>query len=127
MVSWTNDGDWMDAIYTLLGDRRRRYLLYLLAETDYAGVSDLAARIAAWEVGEATGTVPEPTRRSVHVSLVHTHLPMLADHAVVDYDLRSGDVVLGEGFEEVEPLLEQFRATEEVPESRLSSPSVDRP
>ncbi|MFC4987275.1 DUF7344 domain-containing protein [Saliphagus infecundisoli] len=127
MASWTNDGDRMDAIYTLLGDRRRRYLLYLLAGTDYASVPELAARIAAWEREEPTATVPESARRSVHVSLVHTHLPMLADHAVVDYDLRSGDVVLGEDFEEVESLLEQFRSTEEIPEPRLSSPSVDRP
>lgn len=127
MASWRNGSDRMDEIYTLLGDRRRRYLLYLLVGTDYVGVSDLAAQIAAWERGEPPAAVPEPTRRSVHISLVHTHLPMLADHAVVDYDLRSGDVILGEGFEELEPLLDRFRATEEVPEPRLSSPSIDSP
>lgn len=127
MASWPNDDDRMDAIYTLLGDRRRRYLLYLLAEADYGTISDLAAQIAAWEREEPITAVPEPARRSVHVSLVHAHLPMLADHAVVDYDLRSGDVVLDEDFGELEPLLDRFRETEEVPEPRLSSPSIERP
>lgn len=127
MASWTNDGDRMDTIYALLGERRRRYLLYLLVETEYSTVSDLAAWIAARERGEPTDAVPESARRSVHVSLVHHHLPLLADHAVVDYDLRSGDVVLGEGFGDLKALLDRFRETEAIPEPQLSSPSVESP
>lgn len=127
MASWMNDDERIDASYSLLGERRRRYLLYLLDEADYATLEELALRIAAWETEAPVDAVPESARRSVHVSLVHHHLPLLADHAVVDYDLRSGDVVLGEAFDELEALLDRFRETEAIPEDRLSSPSVGRP
>lgn len=126
MASWMDGGGRMDTIYTLLGERRRRYLLYLLEDDDYGNVEELALQIAAWEREEPITAVPEPARRSVHVSLVHTHLPMLADHAVVDYDLRSGDVVIDEAFGELKSLLDQFRETEQVSASRLSSPSIER-
>ncbi|USZ70336.1 hypothetical protein NGM15_09390 [Natronosalvus halobius] len=40
-------------------------------------------------------------RRDVHVSLVHVHLPMVADHGLVEYDRDEGDVALLEKAESV--------------------------
>ena len=110
----------MGHVYTLLGESRRRYLLYQLMGEAYGNIDDLALQIAAWERGTPTDAVSEEAQEKVCISLVHAHLPRLADHNVVEYDLRSGDVVLADGVSALEPLLEQFKRTEEVPEIQHS-------
>ena len=110
--------DRMEAACSLLAKSERRYALYQLAEREEAHIEDLVKQVAAWERGEPVGAIERETRQRVYVSLVHNHLPRLADYDIVDYDLRSGDIVLTEGFEDVRPLLEQFRQTEEVSEIR---------
>ncbi len=106
----------MAHVYRLLGESRRRYLLYQLLDEPCVTIDDLATQIVAWERGQSTDAVDEETHQRVCISLVHVHLPMLADHGVVEYDLRSGDVVLTDGIDELEPMLEQFRPTEAVAE-----------
>lgn len=113
----------MEAACHLLAEPARRYLLYLLAEEDHANLETLVPQIAAWKAGEPVERVDEETRRTLHVSLVHNHLPRLADHDVIEYDLRSGDVVRADGFSDLESLLRQFRETEDRAELRnLSVP-----
>lgn len=109
----------IDAIYTLLGSSRRRYLLYQLLAREHGNVEELSLQIAAWEAESSIDAVDEERRQRVYVALVHNHLPRLADHDVVDYDLRSGDVVKRDGFADLEPVLEQFRRTEPAPEKYL--------
>ena len=110
--------DRMEAACSLLAQSERRYLLYQLAEREDVRLEDVVTQIAAWEHDERAGQIDRDTRQRVYVSLVHNHLPRLADYEIIDYDLRSGDVVLTDGFEDVRPLLEQFRQTEDVPEIR---------
>ncbi|MFP8952250.1 hypothetical protein ACLI4Z_04635 [Natrialbaceae archaeon A-arb3/5] len=108
----------MEAACSLLSESERRYLLYLLAENPGMNLEDLISQVAAWERGEPVTTIDTETRQRVYVSLVHNHLPRLADYDIIEYDLRSGDIVLAEGFDDIKPLLEQFRQTEEIPEIR---------
>ncbi|WP_049925788.1 DUF7344 domain-containing protein [Halopiger goleimassiliensis] len=110
--------DRMEAACTLLAQSERRYLLYQLVEQEEVHIEDVVTQVAAWERDEPVASIEKDTRQRVYVSLVHNHLPRLADYDIVDYDLRSGDVVLAEGFEDIRPLLEQFRQTEAVPEIR---------
>ncbi len=112
----------MKVACTLLAESERRYLLYQLADDECATIEGLIDQIAAWEEGVPEDEVPKGTRQTLYISLVHNHLPRLADYEIVDYDLRSGDVVLAEGFEDVKPILEQFKQTEEVPEIRERPP-----
>lgn len=116
-----SSGTPMDVIYRLLGEPQRRYLLYQLQNTGQGNVEALATHIATVDPDATDAELPEAKQR-VYLSLVHNHLPRLADHGVLEYDLRSGDVVLADGFEDLEPLLEQFKRTEDVPASRLSPP-----
>ncbi|OVE83121.1 DUF7344 domain-containing protein [Natronolimnobius baerhuensis] len=108
----------MEAACSLLSESKRRYLLYLLAETQEGNIENLITQITAWEYDQQATDINKETRQRVYVSLVHNHLPRLADYDIVDYDLRSGDIVLDEGFDDIKPLLEQFKQTEEVQEIR---------
>lgn len=110
----------MEAACALLAEPQRRFLLYLLAGRDegHANLDGLVPQVAAWERGVPVAAVDEETRQLVYVSMVHNHLPRLADYGIVEYDLRSGDVVVAEGFSDVESLLDQFRQTEELEELR---------
>jgi hypothetical protein len=110
----------MEAACSLLAESERRFLLYQLADDRTANLEDLITQVAAWELD--AGTIDKDVRQRVYVSLVHNHLPRLADYDIIDYDLRSGDIVLAEGFEDIRPLLEQFRQTEEEPEIRERPP-----
>ena len=81
-------------VYRLLAAPRRRYLLWHLSRRGSTTVEEAGRRIAAWEAGVPPGDVARALRERVRISLVHAHLPRLADHDVVDYDRASGEVEL---------------------------------
>lgn len=112
----------MEAACSLLAESERRFLLYQLAEHRDATLEDVVTGIAAWEYDVNPDRIDKETRHQVYVSLVHNHLPRLADYGIIEYDLRSGDIVLDEGFDDVKPLLEQFKQTEEEPTIRQLPP-----
>lgn len=112
----------MEAACSLLAESERRYLLYQLAEHRDANLEDVVTQIAAWKLEVHPSEIDKGTRQQVYVSLVHNHLPRLEDYGIIEYDLRSGDIVLEHGFDDVKPLLEQFKQTEETPEIRKLPP-----
>lgn len=112
----------LDATFSLLADSRRRYLLYHLLESEYVTVEKLSLRIAAWEQEIPSRAVSEDDRVDVAISLIHNHLPRLAERNVVDYDARSGDVVLADGFEGIRSFVENAQSTEQAEE--ISEPSL---
>lgn len=79
-----------DAFAILSNPRRRRALRYLGTRSSGATLGDLADAIAADE----TGLTPPPprVRRSVYASLRQTHLPMLHEMGVLEFDPGSGRI-----------------------------------
>ncbi|SEV79906.1 DUF7344 domain-containing protein [Natrinema salifodinae] len=116
------NGSRMEAACSLLAESERRFLLYQLADDRTVNLEDVITQVAAWELDAHPEAIDKETRQRVYVSLVHNHLPRLADYDIIEYDLRSGDIVLTEGFEDIKPLLEQFRQTEEERELRELPP-----
>jgi hypothetical protein len=84
---------------------RRAVIRYFsVEETATAGLTELAAHIHE-EVDGITSF------EQAQITLVHTHLPKLADHEVIDYDKRSETVRYRDG-EHLEQLLEVVDSNE---------------
>jgi hypothetical protein len=73
-------------MFDLLGNsRRRRALQHLLDEPEIT-LTDLSARIAAWENDTTITDLSSRQRKQVYSSLYQTHIPRLSDHDVVNYE-----------------------------------------
>ncbi|ESP86884.1 DUF7344 domain-containing protein [Candidatus Halobonum tyrrellensis] len=82
-------------VFSLLSNRRRRYVLYSLRSEDgTTTIGDLATRIAAWEAEVAPAAVGSRRRKVVYNSLQQSHLPRLAENDLVVYDREAGTVDL---------------------------------
>ncbi|WP_123538265.1 DUF7344 domain-containing protein [Halosimplex salinum] len=80
-------GERRDELFEVLTDPYRRVMLHSLQRTESpVTVAELAADVVAWS-DQRQGTDRSDIERStVEVSLVHKHLPMMADSGVVRYD-----------------------------------------
>ncbi|MHC3439509.1 DUF7344 domain-containing protein [Natrialbaceae archaeon A-gly3] len=99
----------LDRIFDLLSDRRRRYTLYCLydSENGVATIEDIVEYVLSLE---ASGNSPE-RRDQLLTSLEHMHLPRLEDAGIVEYDTRS-DTVRYWGQPSLEEWLEHARHKE---------------
>ena len=80
------DGD-VDALFRVLSNGRRRYVLACLRQfATPMALSDVADEVATYERDATTAEIPADAVRSVHTRLYHVHVPMLADAGLVDYD-----------------------------------------
>jgi DNA-binding transcriptional ArsR family regulator len=94
--------DDVSGAFDLLKDARRRCVLYALESHGRTTVRELSRRIAAWRSSD--DPLPaDPT--TVEISLVHTHLPKLADAGVIQFDRERGSVELAESADDLNPLL----------------------
>lgn len=75
-----------EAMFDLLGNSRRRRTLRHLLEEDHITLTELSARIAAWENDTPIADLSSRERKQVYSSLYQTHIPRLSDHGLVEYD-----------------------------------------
>lgn len=88
------------AVLDALRHRRRRIALGVLASVGECDPDDLAGRVAAREAGADPIEVAESDRRSVLISLHHTHLPALAEAGLIE---REEEAVRYVGHPELDP------------------------
>ncbi len=74
--------------------RRRQTVQYLREQDGSCDLTPLVEQVAAWENGVDTGDVTRAQRRRVYISLYQTHLPMLEDHGIVEWDPESHSIEL---------------------------------
>ena len=75
----------LDAVFTILAARRRRILLGVLDDADGCDLDDLVEWVATRE-RQLDGE--EPSRELLRNELRRVHLPLLADHRLLDFDVR---------------------------------------
>lgn len=112
MISEWDESEMLDVAFTLLSDSRRRYLLYRLADGGPMTTEELSLEITAWERDIPVEAVREDDRKQVETTLVHAHLPRLADHGVLETDSETREVVTAERFAEIRPFVERARSIE---------------
>jgi hypothetical protein len=90
----------------LLGDRRRRYLLYCLhLYSNPLRLPDVAHQVTVWERPDSPGVCLE-RRLETYMSLYHDHLPVLTSVDLVRYEQGEDMVELGPAADRLTPLLE---------------------
>ncbi|WP_247729746.1 DUF7344 domain-containing protein [Halovivax limisalsi] len=119
--------------FGLLSDLDRRRVLSWFEIQPVWSIHGLATKLAIESVRSAQESTPPQTPsgeriRTKRLELVHNHLPRLADHDIVEWDRRSGDVVRSDRYEAVirylESLGEHERETERPRHSSDRSVSV---
>lgn len=87
----------VDAVFDLLSAAPRRHALYhLRCRSGPVDVTELAGVVAAWGSDATLDSVAPERKREAHLSLLHTHLPRLAEAGAVEYDSDAGRVALAE-------------------------------
>lgn len=104
----------LNAVFDLLSDDYRRYVLYYLNENGDAPIEELATYIRERESGEA---VDDDALHGLVVQLHHNHLPRLDDAGMVDYEEGRMRARLGPNATDLSPL---FDAAKEIDDPAAS-------
>ena len=75
-----------DQFYRALASARRRRLLSFVIEHSESTVDELATVLAGWETTETGAMATAEDHDRITLELVHSHLPMLEDLGLVEYD-----------------------------------------
>ncbi|MFC7215392.1 hypothetical protein ACFQO4_15045 [Saliphagus sp. GCM10025334] len=110
VVETVHEGDSIsrDEIFTVLSNRRRRWVLHYLKQHDGRRVAlrTLVDSISAWEYETPPDELPWKKRKRVYTALRQSHLPKLDDAGVIEYDKNRGEVELTDDAREVQMYLE---------------------
>lgn len=94
------------AIFDMLSNARRRYVLLHLQQQSTASIRELSRELAAWENDVDATAVSSKQRKRVYTALHQTHLPRLDEYGVVDYDRDRGEVRAAERLAVFTPYLD---------------------
>jgi hypothetical protein len=97
---FTNDpipGDFLSILYHALRTPRRRYVIHILWQTNIQQITtrNIARQIASQEQGISPEQATGKPYRNVYNALSQTHLPMLAEAGVINYDPQRQTVASG--------------------------------
>lgn len=92
-----------DAVFDILSNSRRRFLLSRLQQAqEPKRLMELADEIAAWENDTTVEALSDKESKRVYVSVYQTHVPKLEDAGLITYDSETGVIELSESAREVE-------------------------
>lgn len=109
-VGFMVGGDQQDELFDVLSHHRRRFTLQYLqtAESPPVSVDVLTTTLGSWE-DQRTGPAQVHTSADtadIKLSLVHTHLPKMADADVITYDPTRQTVMLAANAPEMDAYLQ---------------------
>lgn len=106
-----------DQFYRALASKYRRRVLYCLFDMKSTTVEELATILCGWEA-TTTGTMQLPAdRNKIHIALMHSHLPQLANAGLIEYDFQSDSVRLKPLHPKVKDVIRQSVKTGQQDES----------
>lgn len=91
----------LDHVFDALSHPRRRYLCYTLLEDTEWSLTELAAKIAAWENDVPEHAVSDQQRERTYVSLYHAHVPNLVEDGIVSFEGETESITAGENAAQV--------------------------
>ncbi|WP_139172756.1 DUF7344 domain-containing protein [Halopelagius longus] len=101
------DGDRLDELFDVLSHRHRRFVLdTLLTAALPVPVKELTTDLVEWEANRPVSGRSGDERDGIEISLVHNHLPKMADAGFVRYDAADRTVTLADRTDEVRPYLQ---------------------
>ena len=104
-------GDQQDGLFDVLSHSHRRFILrYLRAADTPLSVNEVARELVAWKDPlSAADQLSNSRATPVEISLVHSHLPKMAEAGLIRYDETRQTVTLGDHTEEVRAHLQAMR------------------
>jgi len=102
-----------DKFYRALASLQRRRLLYYLLETTESTVGELATVLSGWEATTTGRIHTQADRSKCRITLVHNHLPLLANVGLIEYAPATGSVQLEPLHNRVEEIIRQCIAAED--------------
>lgn len=84
----------LDAVFEVLSDRHRRFVLYTLAdlEDDVVPLEELVEEVVTLTAALDGDALTHERYRDIATDLYHWHLPVLADVGIIDCDARHDTV-----------------------------------
>lgn len=102
-----------DELFEVLSNRRRRYTVHALEETNGAAeIGDVAEQVAAWEYDVDIDEVSYEERKRVYTALQQSHLPMMDDAGIVKFNKDRGLVEPTESLNDIEVYMEVVQGNE---------------
>lgn len=112
IVSMSTDSSPVDRFCTILSDHERRSALTALAAGDTPmTLRDVTHEVVEREYDARISDAPSDAVEDVYLSLVHVHVPMLADAEVIEFD-SNREVIEDVDLNDLEPLLSATREVE---------------
>ena len=102
-----------DELFEVLSNRRRRYAVHALEATDGAAeIGDVAEQVAAWEYDVDVEEVSYEERKRVYTALQQSHLPMMDDAGIVEFNKNRGVVEPTASLNDIEVYMEVVQGNE---------------
>lgn len=102
----------LDVLVDLLTTERRRLFIDELARYDVGArvaLGDVAEEVAAAQYDKTVGDLERQERKRVHVGLLQTHVPLLADYSAVKFR-ENGEIEITEGTHTLADVLDHVRS-----------------
>lgn len=91
-----------DALFEVLSDTRRRFVIACLAEYDTPlALPDVADELAVWEHDARLPEISPEDVATIHADLYHVHVPKMVDAGVLEYNQERELVALAEPSDEL--------------------------
>jgi hypothetical protein len=100
-------------VFEILSNRRRRFALHAIKRREEpVELSELSEQIAAWEMDTEQEQISYEDRRGVYVTLKTTHLPMMDERGVVEFEQQTKTVQSTELLSELDVYIQALREDE---------------